>query len=87
MKLILMLIFSLFVFTPSAWANINPNTASASELTGFKGVGAATAQKIITYREANGLFASCDDLLKVAGIGAKKLQGIKLDCRVPKGKK
>ena len=81
MKIFLLFIFSFFYFTPSAWANINPNTASASELTGFKGVGAATAKKIIAYREANGPFASCDDLIKVKGIGPKKLSSIKSCCR------
>ena len=87
MKVFIILFFSLFALTPAAWANINPNTATASELTGFNGVGKSTAQKIIDYREANGPFASCNDLSKVKGIGTKTLEKIKPACKVTKGKK
>ena len=60
---------------------INVNTASASELTKLNGVGPATAKKIITYRETNGPFASCDQLQSVKGIGAKTVQKLKPDCK------
>ena len=60
---------------------INVNTASASELTKLNGVGPATAKKIVSYREANGPFASCDQLQSVKGIGAKTVQKIKPDCK------
>ena len=65
--------------TSQAWA-IDINTASASELQDFPGVGKSTAEKIIAYREANGPFASCDDLTKVKGIGQGKLKKIKPTC-------
>ena len=60
---------------------INVNTASASELTKLNGVGPATAKKIITYRETNGPFATCDQLQSVKGIGAKTVQKLKPDCK------
>ena len=65
-----------------AQAVVNINTADASALTAFNGVGPSTAQKIIDYRTANGNFASCDDLTKVKGIGPATLEKIKPDCTV-----
>jgi competence ComEA-like helix-hairpin-helix protein len=49
-------------------AKVDINNASKSELTKLPGVGAATAQKIINYREFEQPFTSVDDLLKVSGI-------------------
>ena len=43
----------------------------------LKGVGAATAEKIIADREANGPFKSIDDLTRVSGIGEKKLSAMR----------
>jgi competence protein ComEA len=56
---------------------ININTATISELCELNGVGEATAQAIIDEREANGPFTSVEDLLRVSGIGEKKLAKIK----------
>lgn len=50
---------------------VNINTASAAELEELPGVGPVTAQKIITWREQNGGFASLEQLMDVPGIGAK----------------
>lgn len=64
--------------SPSAGAGkININTASSDELQTLKGVGPATAQKIIDERTANGPFAKVDDLTRVSGIGEKKLASIR----------
>lgn len=79
MKQFLLSIFLSLFFISDALA-IDVNTADASTLTQFNGVGPATAKKIIAYREANGPFASCDDLTKVKGIGAKTLEKIKPEC-------
>lgn len=52
---------------------ININTASATELTVISGIGPAKAKAIVDHREANGPFASVDDLRSVSGIGDKLL--------------
>ena len=76
-------------FISSSFAAIDINTATAKELESFSGVGPATALKIIDFRDSNGLFQSCDDLIKVSGIGPKKLDQIKPDCEAsaPQDKK
>ena len=49
---------------------INLNTADEATLQReLSGVGAAKAKAIVAYREANGDFASTDELLEVKGIG------------------
>ena len=48
---------------------INLNTADEQTLCLLPGVGAAKAQAMIAYREANGPFASLGDVLNVPGIG------------------
>jgi competence protein ComEA len=40
------------------------------------GVGPATAQKIVDDREANGPFATPEDLMRVPGIGPKKFEAM-----------
>ena len=55
-------------------AEIDINTASSAELQTIKGIGPATAQKIIDYRDANGPFNSINDVVRVKGIGQKTLQ-------------
>lgn len=56
---------------------ININTADIDKLTTLKGIGPATAQKIIDYREQNGAFKSIDEIKNVRGIGDKKFDAIK----------
>lgn len=58
---------------------VNINTASAAELQTLSGIGPSMAQSIIDERSKNGPFASVDDLMRVSGIGEKKLAKIK-DC-------
>lgn len=56
---------------------VNLNRATAAELTTLSGIGEATAAKIIADREANGPFATVDDLMRVPGIGEKKLAALR----------
>jgi competence protein ComEA len=56
---------------------VNINTATAVELETLPGVGPATAQKIIAYRDENGPFATIEDIMLVAGIGEVKFDGLK----------
>ena len=55
-----------------AKGKVNINNAVAGELMALPGVGEVTAKKIIADREANGPFASLEDLMRVSGIGEKK---------------
>ena len=49
---------------------VNLNTADADTLQKeLSGIGSAKAHAIVAYREANGEFASVDELLEVKGIG------------------
>jgi competence protein ComEA len=53
------------------------NEAGVKDLQGLKGVGPALAKAIYSHRETHGPFRRVDDLLKVKGIGAKKLAGMR----------
>ena len=53
---------------------VNINTADMQELMTVKGIGEATAEKIILYREENGSFETVDELIEINGIGEKKLE-------------
>ena len=56
---------------------VDLNRATAAELDLLPGIGPATAQAIVDHREANGPFASVDDLEAVRGIGPAKLEAIR----------
>lgn len=56
---------------------ININTASQAELETLPGIGQATAEKIIKYREEKGKFNKIEDLKNVKGIGDAKFEKLK----------
>ena len=56
---------------------ININTADSAALQQLNGVGPSTAQKIIDYRDANGRFASPEEICNVSGIGTKTYAKLK----------
>ena len=56
---------------------ININKATIQELDTLPGIGEATANKIINYRDENGAFKSIDEIKNVNGIGDKKYEELK----------
>lgn len=62
---------------PAGDGRVNLNTATAAELDTLPRIGAAMAQRILDWRDANGRFTSVEDLLAVAGIGDKMLEGLR----------
>jgi competence protein ComEA len=61
---------------------LNLNTATPEQLDQLDGLGPATAQKIVAYRQAHGGFRSVSELDQVPGIGEKKLAALKDRVRV-----
>lgn len=58
-------------------AKVSLNAGSAVDLQTLPGIGEVTAERIITFREQNGPFATVDDLIKVKGIGVKTLEKLR----------
>ena len=63
--------------TEKAGAIVNLNTATASELEALPGIGPKMAQRIVEYREKNGVFKKVEDLMNVKGIGEKNFLKLK----------
>lgn len=58
-------------------SKVNINTANQTELETLPGIGTATAEKIIDYRNKNGKFENIEDIQNVKGIGDAKFENIK----------
>jgi competence protein ComEA len=56
---------------------VNINTAGMNELISIPGIGEATANAIISYREINGNFSKPEDIMKVTGIKQAKYDLLK----------
>lgn len=74
-KWILTFAMALCLVTGAAFAadKININKASEAQLESLNGIGVATANAIIKYRESHHGFKSVEELSNVKGIGEKKL--------------
>jgi len=78
-RLLLVITLIAFLGTTAAVAQnssgkVNINTASAEQLTELPGIGDATAEKILEYREKIGNFKTPDQLMEVKGIGEKTFE-------------
>lgn len=56
---------------------VNLNTATLEELKTLRGVGPATAERILSYRKEKGSFTTIEDIQKVKGIGKGIFQKLK----------
>lgn len=66
----------------SAGGLVNLNSADATTLQTLDGVGPATAEAIIAWRESNGEFSTVEQLMEVRGIGPAKFEAMKDDVTV-----
>lgn len=62
-----------------AWAQVDINTATQSELESLPGIGPSKARAILEYRQQHGPFQSVDELVKVKGIGPATVERLRPD--------
>jgi len=62
---------------PAVAGLVHLNSADVTALDALPGVGPATAQRIIDWRDQNGGFRTVDDLEQVPGIGPAKLDALR----------
>jgi competence protein ComEA len=62
---------------PAPGHPLNLNTATLEQLDTLEGVGPATAEKILAYREEHGGFGKVDELGQIPGIGEKRLASLR----------
>ena len=63
--------------TASASTPLNLNAATVAQLEALPGIGRATAERIVEYRQKNGGFKKPEDLMNVRGIGEKSFLKLK----------
>jgi len=55
---------------------VNLNTADSTQLQTLPGIGPVTAEKIVKDREINGPYSSLEDLMRISGIGPKRVEAL-----------
>ncbi len=70
------------VASSSGTVSISINTASALELAAIPGIGPAMAERIVLDRNRHGGYSSVESLIRVPGIGEKKLNSMKQYIRI-----
>ena len=63
--------------TASVSTPLNLNAATVAQLEALPGIGRATAERIVEYRQKNGSFKKAEDLMNVRGIGEKNFLKLK----------
>ncbi len=61
---------------------LNVNAADAEALQQLPGIGPVLAQRIVNWRNEHGRFKKLEDLLKVEGIGEKRIEQLRAAARV-----
>jgi competence protein ComEA len=56
---------------------VNINTDDVSALETLPGIGPTLARRIVDHRQANGLFATIEDITQVSGIGSGTFEQIR----------
>ncbi|MFT5685782.1 MAG: competence protein ComEA [Myxococcota bacterium] len=77
MRRFLFLISLLWMMTSAAFAGVNVNTASQSELETLPGIGPSKAAAIMEYRSSNGPFTNVEQLDNVPGIGPATMSNLR----------
>ncbi|HUE89971.1 MAG TPA: helix-hairpin-helix domain-containing protein, partial [Vicinamibacterales bacterium] len=60
-----------------AQPTVNLNTATLAQLEDLPGIGRATAERILEYRQKSGGFKKIEELMNVRGIGEKSFLKLK----------
>jgi competence protein ComEA len=69
--------------TPSPPGALSLNLATVEELERLPGIGPVLARRIVEDRGRNGQYRRLEDLLRVKGIGPKKLEKLRPHLQVP----
>ncbi len=77
MKKLIGCVLAGWVFSSVAWAAVDLNTATRSELEAVKGIGPAKARAIVEYRGKHGPFRNVEALAEVKGFGKASVARLK----------